>query len=213
MLAALANAVLPLVACGAIAWEALGRFASPPPVRGMTMIVVAGIGIAINVGAALLLNAGTEDLNVRGAFLHLVADAVVSAGVVVPGIVILYTGWGWVDPVVSLVIVAVVVVETWGLFRDSVRMSLDAVPPDTDLSAVDAFLPARPGVRTVHDLHVWSLGTTRVGLTAHLVMPIVANHDGFIDEVTHALHEHFGIEHATRQIETGACERSCETDA
>jgi cobalt-zinc-cadmium efflux system protein len=210
VLAALANAVLLLVACGAIAWEAIGRFASPPAVPATTMIVVAGIGIAINVAAALLLDAGKQDLNLRSAFLHLVADAVVSAGVVVSGVVILYTGWAWVDPVVSLVIVVVIVVGTWGLFRDSVRMSLDAAPMGIDVAAVDAFLRARPGVRTVHDLHVWSLGTTRVALTAHLVMPVLANHDSFIDEVTHALHARFGIAHATLQIETGACVHGCD---
>lgn len=213
VLAALANAVLLLVACGAIAWEAIGRFASPPTVQGTTMIVVAGIGIAINVVAALLLNAGKRDLNLRGAFLHLVADAVVSAGVVVSGAVILVTGWGWVDPVVSLVIVIVIVVGTWGLFRDSIRMSLDAAPPDVDVAAVESFLRGRPGVQTVHDLHVWSLSTTRVALTAHLVTPTVGNHDRFIDDVTHALDERFGIAHATLQIETGACEHHCDPKA
>lgn len=210
VLAALANAVLLLVACGAIAWEAIGRFASPPPVQGTTMMAVAGVGIAINVAAALLLNAGKADLNLRGAFLHMVADAVVSAGVVASGALILWTGWQWVDPVVSLAIVIVIVVGTWSLFRDSIRMSLDAVPRAIDMAAVDAFLRSRPGVREVHDLHVWSLSTTRVALTAHLVIPAGGSHDAFIDETTHELQERFGIAHATLQVESGACEHACD---
>lgn len=212
VLAALTNAVLLLVACGAIAWEAIGRFASPPPVQGTTMIVVAGIGITINVGAALLLNAGKHDLNLRGAFLHMVADAAVSAGVVVSGALILWTQWQWLDPVLSLAIVVVIVIGTWGLFRDSIRMSLDAVPQGIDLVAVEAFLRSCPEVEDVHDLHVWSLSTTRVALTAHLVVPSVAVRDPFIDEVTRTLQEQFGIAHATLQLESGACVHACDSD-
>jgi cobalt-zinc-cadmium efflux system protein len=210
VLAALANAVLLLVACGAIAWEAIGRLASPSPVQGTTMMVVAGVGIVINVAAAVLLRAGRADLNLRGAFLHMVADAVVSAGVVASGALILWTGWQWVDPVVSLAIVIVIVVGTWRLFRDSIRMSLDAVPRGVDMAAVDAFLRSRPGVRGVHDLHVWSLSTTHVALTAHLVIPAGGSHDAFIDETTDELQQRFGISHATLQVESGACEHACD---
>lgn len=213
VLAALANAVLLLVACGAIAWEAIGRFAAPPPVQGFTLMVVAGVGIAINLAAALLLNAGRHDLNLRGAFLHMVADAAVSAGVVVSGALLLWTGWTWLDPLVSLAIVVVIAIGTWGLLRDAVRMSLDAVPRGLDAGALRAFLLAQPEVSDVHDLHVWSLSTTETALTAHLVVPAATDGDIFLDRIANELEERFGVGHATLQVEQGACGHGCEPRA
>jgi cobalt-zinc-cadmium efflux system protein len=210
VLAALGNAVLLLVACGAIAWEAIGRFGDPPPVAGSVLVWVAAVGIAINLSAALLLAGGRADLNLRGAFLHMIADAAVSAGVVVAGLVIAATGWRWLDPVVSLVIVAVIVVGTWGLLADSVRMSLDAVPRGIDSAAVGEFLRSRPGVERVHDLHVWGLSTTETALTAHLVMPDGPPGDGFLDELAGELRTRFRIGHATLQVETGTCGHGCD---
>ncbi len=209
VLAALANATLLLVACGAIAWEAVGRFTTPAPAQGATMMAVAAVGIAINVAAALLLNAGKRDLNLRGAFLHMVADAAVSAGVVASGALILWTGWLWLDPVVSLVIIAVIVVGTWGLFRESVRLSLDAVPAGIEVGAVEQHLRATPGVLDVHDLHVWGLSTSRVALTAHVVTSADGDRDALVAEATHALEEGFGISHVTLQVEVRACESGC----
>lgn len=213
VLAALANAILLLVACGAIAWEAVGRFSAPAPVEGTTIIVVAAIGIAINMGAALLLNAGKQDLNLRGAFLHMVADAGVSAGVVLSGILILWTGWLWLDPVVSLVIVGVIVVGTWGLLRESIRMSLDAVPQGIDVVAVDRFLRAQPGVIDVHDLHVWGLSTSRVALTAHVVGRGEASSDEFITRTASLLDAQFRIAHATLQLESTPCPHGCAVES
>ncbi|ACA18319.1 cation diffusion facilitator family transporter [Methylobacterium sp. 4-46] len=202
ILAALFNAVFLLVAVGAIAWEAILRFADPPPVAGGTVITVALIGIAINGFTAWLFASGRKgDLNIRGAYLHMVADAAVSAGVVLAGLAIVLTGWTWIDPLVSLVIVAVIVAGTWGLLRDSVTMSLAAVPPGIDPVAVRRCLAERPGVAEVHDLHVWSMSTTETALTAHLVMP--AGHPGnhFLAECGQVLRERFGIAHATLQVE------------
>lgn len=213
VLSALANAVLLLVACGAIAWEAVGRFAAPPPVIGTTMAVVAAVGIAVNLSAAWLLNTGHGDINMRGAFLHMLADAAVSAGVVVSGVLITLTGWRWLDPVVSLAIVVVIVIGTWGLLRDSVRMSLDAVPRGLELAAVADFLRGRPGVAEVHDLHVWGLSTTDTALTAHLVMADGAPGEGFLDSVAHELKARFAIGHTTLQIESGRCGHGCEPHA
>lgn len=209
VLAALANALLLLIACGAIAWEAIGRFAAPAPAQGTTMMVVAAIGVAINVGAALLLNAGKHDLNLRGAFLHMVADAAVSAGVVASGALIVWTGWLWLDPVVSLIIVVVIVVGTWGLFKESVRMSLDAVPAGIDVHAVEQHLRAIPGVLDVHDLHVWALSTSRVALTAHVVAAADQDRDDIVQASAHALEERFAISHVTLQVERQACKADC----
>ncbi|GJE04233.1 cation diffusion facilitator family transporter [Methylobacterium isbiliense] len=202
ILAALFNAVFLLVATGGIAWEAIGRLQAPPPVAGGTVIVVALIGIAINGITAWLFASGREsDLNIRGAYLHMLADAAVSAGVVLAGIAILATGWTWIDPLVSLVIVAVIVAGTWGLLRDSVILSLAAVPPGIDPAAVRRCLAERPGVAEVHDLHVWAMSTTETALTAHLVMP--AGHPGnhFLGECARVLRERFGIAHVTLQVE------------
>jgi cobalt-zinc-cadmium efflux system protein len=203
ILSALLNTVTLLVATGAIAWEAIGRLPNPGNVGGLTVILVAAVGIAINGVSAWLLMGGRDDLNVRGAFLHLAADAAVSAGVVVAGAAILLTGWTWIDPVVSLAICAVIVWGTWGLLRESIRLSLGAVPEEVDLVEVRAFLETLRGVTSVHDLHVWAMSTTENALTAHLVMPSGHPGDAFIAEVSHALEHRFRIAHPTFQIELG----------
>ena len=204
ILAALFNAIFLLLAVGAIGWEAIQRLASPEPVAGTTVIVVAAIGIAINGFTAWLFIAGSRnDLNIRGAYLHMAADAAVSAGVVLAGIAILFTGWLWLDPVVSIVIVLVIVWGTWGLLRESVAMSLDAVPSGISLKAVQAYLAGIPGVTEVHDLHIWSMSTTEVALTAHLVHPGPAADDRLIAEISAALEQRFGIHHSTIQLESG----------
>ena len=195
VLAALANAVFLLVAVGGITWEAVRRFHDPAPVAGGTVMWVAAVGIGINAATALLFMRGRQDdLNVKGAFLHMAADAMVSAGVVVAGAVILWTGWHWLDPVTSLVINAVVVGGTWGLLRDAANLALDAVPPGIDIAAVRRFLEELPDVREVHDLHVWALSTTQTALTAHLVRPDATGpDDALLAHVCEELREHFGI--------------------
>jgi cobalt-zinc-cadmium efflux system protein len=202
ILAALFNAACLLVAVGAIGWESILRLFHPEPVAGKTVIVVAAIGIAINGFTAYLFASGRKgDLNIRGAYLHMVADAAVSAGVVVAGIVILWTGWLWLDPVVSLVIVAVIVWGTWGLLRDSLAMSLGAVPREIEPGAVLGFLRAQAGVADVHDLHIWPLSTTETALTAHLVMPAGHPGDAFILGLAEELRRGHGIGHVTLQVE------------
>ncbi len=210
ILAALFNAVFLLVAIGIIAWEALGRFRHPEPVAGGTVIWVALVGIVINTATALLFMAGRkDDLNIRGAFLHMAADAGVSLGVVLAGIAILLTGWQWLDPVVSLLIVVVILLGTWGLLRDSVNLALDAVPENIDMDAVTAYLVALPGVTEVHDLHIWAMSTTETALTAHLVIPDGENGDALLARTCAELHDRFGIEHATMQIEHGDPAHPC----
>ena len=203
ILAAFLNALLLLVAITVIAVEAIGRFSEPAPVAGTTVMIVAGIGILINGATALLFMSGRKgDLNINGAFLHMAADAAVSAGVVAAGFAIVQTGWSWIDPVVSLVIVAVIAIGTWGLLRDSVNMSLQASPPGLDPQTVGAFLAGQPGVTAVHDLHVWPLSTTETALTVHLVMPGGYPGDRFTADLAVVLRQQFGIHHATVQIET-----------
>ena len=203
ILAALANAALLLVAIGAIAFETAHRIADPMPVEGTTMVIVAGIGIAINTGTALLFLRGREhDINIRGAFLHMAADALVSLGVVIAGVAILYTGALWIDPAVSLVIVGVIAWGTWGLLKDSVAMSLLAVPRGTSEKAVRGYLSALDGVSEVHDLHIWPMSTTETALTAHLVMPGGHPGDAFLRETASELRHHHRIDHATIQVET-----------
>ncbi|MBX7496811.1 cation diffusion facilitator family transporter [Qipengyuania sp. 6B39] len=211
ILAALANAALLLVAIGAIAFETAHRFAEPIAVEGKTMVIVAGIGIVINTATALLFLKGRhDDLNIRGAFLHMAADALVSLGVVLAGIAILVTGASWIDPVVSLVIVAVIAWGTWGLLKDSVAMSLLAVPKGVSEKAVRGYLSGLPGVAAVHDLHIWAMSTTETALTAHLVIPEGHPGDGFLREIAHELDHHHRIGHVTIQIErTRACESGC----
>ncbi len=202
ILAALLNAAILLTTTGAIAWEAIRRFAEPPAVAGATVMVVAGIAVIVNVVAAWLLTGGGRDLNIRGAFLHAAADAVVSLGVVVAGGVILLTGWNWVDPIVSLIISAVIVWGTWGLLRDAVNLSLAAVPAEIEPANVRGYLENLTGVSSVHDLHIWAMSTTETALTCHLVMPHGTPGDEFINQVCDELHRRFGIEHPTVQIES-----------
>jgi len=205
ILAALANAGLLLVALGAILFETIDRFFHPPEVEGWTMIAVAGVGIVVNTATALLFAGGRKhDINIRGAFLHMAADALVSAGVVVAGLLILATGKWWIDPVTSLVIVLVIGWGTWGLLKDSVKMGLLAVPDGIDETAVRGFLAGLPGVAAVHDLHIWPMSTTETALTAHLVMPGGHPGDAFLHELAHELEHDFSIGHATVQVETGA---------
>jgi cobalt-zinc-cadmium efflux system protein len=201
ILAAFINALLLLVAMGSLAWEAVHRLQSPEPIEGVTIMVVAGIGIAVNTATALLFMRGRKsDLNIRGAFLHMAADALVSAGVVVAGGLALWFGWAWLDPVVSLLIAAVIVVGTWNLFKQSLHLLFDGVPEGVDLHAVQALLEALPGVARVHDLHVWAMGTSETALTAHLVMPDDHADDAFLQHATELLHDHFQIEHVTLQV-------------
>lgn len=211
VLASLANAILLLVAVGAIAWEAIRRFAAPPPVAGETVIWVAAVGIVINTATALLFMSGrAHDINIRGAFLHMAADAGVSLGVVLAGIAITFTGWAWLDPAISLLIVAVILVSTWGLLRDSVNLALDAVPEAIDMSELQSYLARLPGVAEVHDLHVWGMSTTEAALTAHLVMPHAACEDALLSRICRELHDQFGIEHATLQVERGDPAHPCQ---
>jgi cobalt-zinc-cadmium efflux system protein len=205
ILAALGNGILLMLAAGAIAFAAIQRFGDPEPVAGGTMMIVAGIGILINGGTALLFLSGSKgDINIRGAFLHMTADAAVSAGVVVAGLTIRGTGWLWIDPVTSLVIVAVIVWGTWGLLREAIALSLNAVPAGIDPAAVERHLAGFAGVRAVHDLHIWPMSTTETAMTAHLVMPDGNGTDAFLHEVAEAMHSHFGIGHTTLQIERDA---------
>ncbi len=210
ILAALTNAVFLLVAVGGITWEAVRRFTDPTPVAGGTVIWVAALGIAINLGTALMFMSGRKgDLNVRGAFLHMAADAAVSAGVVLAGIAILLTGWHWLDPVTSLVINAVIVWGTWGLLRDSVNLSLDAVPAGIDPAMVRGYLAGLPGVTAVHDLHIWPLSTTETALTVHLVKPDAELDDALLARTCEELRERFNIGHATLQLERGDAAHPC----
>ena len=205
MLAALANGILLLVAVGGITWEAIRRFNNPGEVAGKTVIIVAAIGILINGVTAMLFFSGRKhDLNIKGAFLHMAADAAVSLGVVAAGVLILITGWNWIDPVASLVVNAVIVWGTWGLLRDSIAMVLDLVPANVDANAVRRFLEQQNGVTTVHDLHIWPLSTTRIALTAHLEMPNGNGGDNFLHNICKHLHDQFKIEHCTIQIEQNA---------
>ncbi|CUT13502.1 Cobaltzinccadmium resistance protein CzcD [Bradyrhizobium sp.] len=202
ILAALANAVFLLVATGAIGWESVQRFWQPEPVAGITVMVVAAIGIVINGAIALLFARGRKgDLNIHGAFLHMAGDAAVSAGVVVSAALILWTDWLWLDPAMSLVICAVVLWSTWGLLRGSIGMSLAAAPADTDVGAVRTFLLDRPGVTDVHDLHVWPISTTETAMTCHVVMPEGHPGDHFLIESARLLRERYRIGHSTLQIE------------
>ena len=202
-LAALFNAAFLLVIIGGLSWEAIGRFWDPQPVAGKTVMIVAAVGILINGVCAWLFASGRKgDLNIRGAFTHMAADALVSVGVVIAGLVILLTGWLWLDPAVSLIINAIIIWGTWGLLRDSVTMSLNAVPSGLESQKVGAFLSAATGVQEIHDLHIWSMSTTETALTAHLVMPGGHPGDSFLVDLCEQVKERFGIGHATFQVET-----------
>ena len=208
ILAALANAGLLLIAIGAILFETLRRVAEPAPVQGETMAIVAGIGILVNAGTAALFLKGQDDINIRGAFLHMAADALVSLGVVIAGLAILWTGERWIDPAVSIAIVLVIAWGTWGLLKDSVAMSLLAVPKSVSESEVRTYLAGLTGVEAVHDLHIWPMSTTETALTAHLVMPEGHPGDAFLHMVAEELNHHHRIGHTTIQVER---DRSCAT--
>jgi cobalt-zinc-cadmium efflux system protein len=202
ILAALFNAIFLLMTVGAISWEALQRLGSPEPVSGKTVMIVAAIGILVNGITAWLFAAGREgDLNLRGAFLHMASDALLSVGVVVSGLIILMTGWLWLDPIVSLAINAFIVLGTWGLLRDSLGMSMAAVPGHINPVEVRRFIEGQPGVASVHDLHIWPMSTTETALTCHLVIPEGHPGDTFVHELSEQLASRFDINHPTIQIE------------
>ena len=204
ILAALANAVLLLVAVGFIVYHAAFRLIIPEVVAGPTIILVAAIGVVVNGLAALMFMRGrSHDLNVRGAYLHMVADALVSVGVVVSGVAIIASGWHWIDPVVSLVIAGVILVSTWDLLRESLTLALHGVPAGIDPDEVEGFLAGRPGVAGIHHLHIWPTSTTETALTAHLVMPEGFPGDRFLAELRHECEHRFRITHATFQVELG----------
>lgn len=208
--AALANAMFLLVACGAIAWEAVQRFSQAPEIAGNVVMAVAGVGIIINGLSAWLFAKGSKgDLNIRAAYLHMLTDAALSLGVVLAGIGMMFTSWYWLDPSMSLLIVAVILVGTWHLLRDSVRLALNAVPENIDAEKIYAYLHQLKGVSNVHDLHIWGMSTTESALTVHLVMPAGYPTDAFIDDITNTLKTTFSIQHSTLQIEQGTTHHHC----
>jgi cobalt-zinc-cadmium efflux system protein len=214
ILASLANAALLLFACGAIALEAIQRLLNPAPVAGLDVFVVATLGLVVNGFSAWLFMRGSkEDLNVRGAFLHMAADAAISAAVAVSGLVILYTGASWIDPLMSLVVVAVIVYGTWGLGRDAMRLAMAAVPPSVDMPRIRQYLAEIPGVDDVHDLHVWALSTTENAMTAHLVMSKGHPGDAFVDGIVNTLRADYAMHHATLQVELGTTDHRCALHA
>ena len=203
ILAALANGAFLLLVTGGIVWEAVQRLFEPAPVSGGTVISIAALGIVVNGATAVLFAAGRrDDLNIRGAFLHMAADAVISLGVVLAGIGIVYTGWLWLDPAVSLLVSAVIVAGTWGLLRDSVRLALDAVPEGIEIDRVRSYLAGLPGVTELHDLHIWGMSTTETALTVHLVIPKGHPGDPFVASVCQHIRDTFNIGHTTIQVET-----------
>ncbi len=210
ILASLANAALLLFACGAIVLEAVQRLLNPAPVAGFDVFAVATIGLVVNgISAWLFMRGSKEDLNVRGAFLHMAGDAAISAAVAVSGLVILYTGASWIDPLMSIVVVSVIVAGTWGLGRDAMRLAMAAVPPGVDKPGIEHYLATLPGVTDVHDLHVWALSTTENAMTAHLVMPQGHPGDVFVAQVVETLREEHAMMHATLQVEMGTTECHC----
>ena len=210
ILAAFANAILLLVAMGSLLWEAVHRLQSPTATEGMTIIVVAAIGALVNgITAALFMRGSKSDINIRGAFLHMAADTLVSLGVVATGGIYLYTGWTWLDPVTSIAIALVIIAGTWSLFRQSLHLLFDGVPEHVDLAAVDAWLREQPGVVDVHDLHVWAMSTTGIALTVHLVMPAGHPGDDELARVADELHRRFAVDHPTLQIDLAAQRHGC----
>ncbi|MDB4353179.1 cation diffusion facilitator family transporter [bacterium] len=210
ILGAVFNGLLLLIAVGGIAWEAIGRLSDPTQIPAGTVIGVAMVGVLINTGTALLFVRGrNSDLNIRGAYLHMAADALLSLGVVFAGVVIMWTQWSWVDPVSSLVIAAVIFLGTWGLLKDSVHLALQAVPPNIDFDEVQSALLELPNVTEVHDLHVWAVSTTEVAMTAHVVRPNLENDDAMLKVASDMLHSRFQIDHTTIQIERSISEADC----
>lgn len=210
ILAALFNSLLLLVAIGGIAWEAVGRLSAPSPVSAPVVIFVALIGVVINtITAMLFLRGRHHDLNIRGAYLHMAADALLSLGVAVSGVVILWTQWYWVDPVTSLIIAAVILISTWQLLRESIALAMQAVPSTIDVEEVETFLNGLPGVTEFHDLHIWAMSTTEIAITVHLVKPDAENEDLLLHDVREQLHDRFDIGHCTIQIERSVDRADC----
>ncbi|MNQ38992.1 Cadmium, cobalt and zinc/H(+)-K(+) antiporter [compost metagenome] len=202
ILASFVNASILLVAMGSLGWESIQRLQQPEAIAGEVVMLVAGIGVLVNaITAALFFSGSRSDLNLRGAFLHMAADALVSVGVVLAGALYLWQGWSWIDPLVSLAIAVVIVLGTWSLFRQSLHLLFDGVPEQVDLPALREYLLALPGVCDVHDLHVWAMSTAEVALTAHMAMSPLPENDQFLQRIARELHEHFGIDHATLQLE------------
>lgn len=205
IMASFINAAILLVAMGSLGWEAIQRLQTHSPVDGITMMVVATIGVVINTATALLFMSGSKgDLNIRGAFLHMAADALVSLGVVLAGALYLWQGWSWIDPVLSLLIALVIIIGTWRLFKQSLHLLFDGVPEHIDVEAVRQYLLQLSGVRGIHDLHIWSMSTSEVALTVHLEMDAAPTDDSFLQNLAEELHQRFDIEHITIQIEFGA---------
>jgi len=214
ILASLFSGLLLMGAVGAIGWEAVSRLMTPVQPAGKTIMIVAAIGVVINTATALFFLSGKDDdLNIRGAFLHMAADAAVSLGVVVSGALILYLGYNWVDPLISLVIAGVILISTWGLLRDSLNLAVDAVPRNVDPDAVREYLSALPGVRAIHDLHIWPMSTTDTALTAHIVMDAFPDSDDYLNDVSRVLQQRFSINHPTIQLERHDSDYVCHQSA
>ena len=216
ILAALLNSLILMLAIGAIAWESIQRLSQPVATEGLTVIIVALLGAAINTATALLfMKDSGHDLNIRGAYLHMAADAAVSFGVALGGVVMLFTAWFWLDSVISLLIVGVIMISTWQLFRQSLDLAMDAVPDHVDLPAVKSYLQNLPEIKEVHDLHIWAMSTTETALTAHLVHCVSPLDDQLTRAISHELQHRFQIQHTTLQFETDAnlCQGGCESPA
>lgn len=210
ILAALVNALILLVAMGSMAWEAISRLSAPLPIEGQTVMLVAAVGVLVNgVTAWLFMSGGRSDLNIRGAYLHMAADTLVSLGVVAGGAIYLWSGWLWLDPVLSLMIAVLIVFGTWSLFSQSLHLAFDGVPAGVDLAQVRDCLAEFEGVREVHDLHVWAMSSSESAMTVHLVMPDGHPGDEFLIKLSGVLHDRFDIEHATIQIEIGDTGMPC----
>jgi cobalt-zinc-cadmium efflux system protein len=213
IMASLSGAILLLVALGGITWEAINRFVQPQAVAGKVIILVAAIGVVVNTVTALLFFSGQKhDLNIRSAFLHMAADAAVSLGVVLAGVIIMLQGWLWVDPAISLAIVVIILAGTWTLLRDSINLAIDAVPQGIDMAGIRDYLTGLKNVCQIHDLHVWALSTTEIALTVHLVVTDESLSNELLHRVQRHLHDRFGIEHSTIQVETSDEDYNCMLD-